>query len=120
MYKIVNAFRQWWAQPKALRSYRDVVIVASMADVPELPASKIYLVHRGGVNRRLVFACPCGTAHRVDVNLMPSTQPCWRLTEKGRKVSLWPSIAVDRDGSACGAHFWLQDNKAMPAEWDRR
>src|SRR5262245_42824183 len=106
MSKLSNFLSRWWPRrhlsAKVLRSYESVVVVSSMSAVPEHPASKIYLVRRDGVDRRLVFACPCGVAHRIDVNLMATVQPCWSVVLRGKRVSLRPSVDVDRED--CQAH----------------
>lgn len=96
--------------------YRKVFVVPSMDDVPANLSKNIFLVNRGGVNRWVVLACPCGCGERLDVNLMSNRRPYWRLRHHRGAVSLLPSLWVPKD--RCGSHFWLIRNRVLWAESD--
>ena len=81
----------------------------------EIPTNAIgdalYLVGSPVKPKWLVLSCPCGCGERLDVSLMKSARPHWRLTRRMGRVSLWPSVWVDSD--KCDCHFWLRNNKVL-------
>ena len=71
-----------------------------MDDVPEDLSKDIFVVNRDGTDRWAVLACPCGCKDRLDVNLMSSRRPFWRLRYHRGAVSLLPSLSVSEDAAA--------------------
>jgi hypothetical protein len=52
----------------------------------------------------LTFACPCGCGAILDLNLMRTHTPCWRVTRhRDRTISAMPSVWT----TTCGSHFWI-------------
>lgn len=114
--KIRDIILKWRWNPSHLRKYHPVMIVASMSDIPAGPLSKnIYLVQRENRNRWVVFDCPRGHEKRIEINLMQNASPSWKIYIKKRKISLYPSIAVE--SPECDCHFWLKNNIAYTAMW---
>jgi hypothetical protein len=62
------------------------------------------IVERGGTRRQIVIACPDGCGEKLSINLDPRSGPAWRLYERRRQWSLFPSI--DKT-SGCRSHFIL-------------
>ncbi|HXP32604.1 MAG TPA: DUF6527 family protein [Acidimicrobiales bacterium] len=53
----------------------------------------------------LIFWCPCGHGHRVELNAQSAQHPRWRLTLDHRgRPSVSPSVDV-QEARRC--HFWL-------------
>ena len=100
-------------QTKAqIAAYGAVRVVASMTAVPKRLSNTIYLVEREGKQRWAVLKCPCGCGVRVDVNLMRSRWPNWRvMRHRDRSMTLMPSLWLSQD--ACGSHFWIYRNRVV-------
>lgn len=92
--------------------YRKVVVLQSMDDVPEVLSNDVFVIHRAGIDRWVVLACPCGCGERLDVNLMTNRRPYWRLRHhRGATISLLPSLWVPEE--RCGSHFWIIRNRVV-------
>src|ERR1700744_2789777 len=76
-------------------------------DVPEaLKKHTVYLVGDDDYLWSAVMACPCGCGKRLEMNLLPTAKPVWKLTEgKSGEISLHPSIWLK---TGCEAHFFLR------------
>lgn len=105
---IARRIRSWLRKQSPAKTYRAVVMVESMTDVPDELGEDIFVVVRGGSVRWALMMCPCGCGDRLTVNLMRTVRPYWRLLMKDGKASLSPSIWVTKD--KCGSHFWLMNN----------
>lgn len=64
------------------------------------------LVFRGTI-RSMALRCPDGCGEVISVNLDPRTGPAWKIFERDRAVSLYPSVWRE---SGCKAHFILWRN----------
>jgi len=92
--------------------YRSVMTVASMDEVPKLLGETIYLVERSGMLRWAVLMCPCRCGKRIEVNLMRSRWPHWRVRRHwDQSVTLMPSLWLSKDD--CGSHFWIYRNRVV-------
>lgn len=78
-----------------------------MSDVPKQPGATIFVVGTEN-NKWVVLECPCGCRDRIDVNLMATRSPYWRLTLKDGKATLYPSLW--RPDTSCGSHFWIRNS----------
>jgi hypothetical protein len=99
---------RWWSRRRPARVISDVKHVLSMNDVPASLGTNLYVVGPRDRPKWVVLACPCDNAERIDVNLMRTNYPRWRLTERNGSVSLAPSLWMPE--STCGSHFWLWEN----------
>jgi len=93
--------------------YSKVIIVQSLTDVPKDPGSNIYIIRNNNYDKWVAFKCPNNCGARIEVNLMKTKYPYWKLKIRKNKISLSPSI----DAKDCGAHFWLEDNKVLWAKY---
>jgi hypothetical protein len=100
----------WWRRLRRRSCFCTARVVQSMDDVPLRPGATLYIVARDDQPRWVVIECPCRCGDRLEVNLMRSRQPCWRLRESGSRVTLSPSIW--RSNGTCGSHFFIEKNKA--------
>ena len=110
--------------PLPWRRWRIIGHVDSGDEVPDkLPHRGVVLV--GTAQPAWVaLDCPCGTGHRLLVNLDSGRHPRWELDSKPR-LSLWPSIDVRAHNRRC--HFVLNEGKVRwipvgrePAQGRRR
>jgi Family of unknown function (DUF6527) len=79
-----------------------------MQDVPKKLKGTLYIVGKPRP-KWAIMACPCRCGQRIDVNLMESRQPSWRLSSDGKEVSLHPSLWMPKE--KCGSHFWIRQNR---------
>ena len=92
---------------------------ASVSDMDDVPAHirprRAYLVATATHHKWLVFDCPCGTGHRIVLNLDRARRPTWavRLCKRGA-LTLHPSVDYRDDRLAC--HYVLWNGRV---EWVR-
>lgn len=107
----MNTFFIWlkalWAWLWRRQHVSRVVRVEGRSELPGNLGSALYVV--GATPKWAVLKCPCGCGEVIDVNLMASRQPCWTLTLKEGRATLYPSLWVAKE--RCGSHFWLRDNR---------
>ena len=86
--------------------------VASRAQLPRrLRPGAIYVV--GPEPSWAVMACPCGTGHRIDLNIAHFGRTRWRIDSQARNV--WPSVHVRRR-SGLDCHFVVRDGSVRWCE----
>jgi hypothetical protein len=96
---------RWLARPLPTRRWRIVAQVEEADLVPDrLPRRGAVLVGPPGAPKWLALDCPCGTGHRLLVNLDSRRRPTWRLVG-ARPLTIRPSLDVTRDGTRC--HFTI-------------
>jgi Family of unknown function (DUF6527) len=106
----------WRPRLRGKPYYQDVVTILSMDDLPADIGLNIYLIRRGGTYRWAVLQCPCMCGRRVEVNLMRSRYPYWRVRKHAGSISLSPSLWVSEE--LCGNHFWVKRNRVVWAEFE--
>ena len=100
----------WWrALPLPWRPWRIVERVGAADEVPErLPQRGVVLVGAPESPAWAVFDCPCGTGHRLMVNLDRTRHPYWTI-ELRRPLSIRPSIDDTTPERRC--HFIVRDGR---------
>ena len=102
-----KSLKKFWSRFTRRNKFNGVVYCSSMSDMPNILDNSIYII--GSPQAKwVVLKCPCGCANRIDINLMQSRKPHWKLEVKNNLVSLWPSLWVPEN--QCGSHFWLKRN----------
>lgn len=83
---------------------------------PRIPKRRAYIVATAILRKWLVFDCPCGTGHRIMLNLDRSRFPYWRLTLSAtRQITLSPSIDYHDEYRRC--HYFLRKGRVI---WAKR
>ncbi len=100
--RLLRFWRSLWRRKAISR----VILVPSMGDVPSNLDDVLYVV--GEKPKWAVLACPCRCGERIDVNLMSSRRPSWRLSMDNGQATLHPSLWLPQE--RCGSHFWLERN----------
>lgn len=72
------------------------------------------IVRRGNL-RSLAIACPDGCGENLTINLDPATGPAWRLYQRQRGLTLFPSIWRD---TGCESHFIIWNNGILWCDGD--
>ena len=116
----IMSFRQkirfLWKQPCPDQPYYSTVkFVNSKSLIPDDTGRTVYIVGTKKIPKWVIFECPCGQKHQLNVPLMKSVSPHWTLIVKRGAATLSPSISVDND--PCTSHFWLRNNRIEWARW---
>jgi hypothetical protein len=82
-----------------------------MNDVPETVGKDIYIVRRVGLDRRVVFECPCRCHRRIDLNLAAGQNPHWNVHHENGVLTIEPSIWLR--SNPCGSHFFVRKNRII-------
>jgi hypothetical protein len=106
----------WWRRRRITAPRLDrIERYRSQAELPEsLPRHQLAIVGTPQSPKWLVLECPCGSGHRLTVNLTGSRQPSWRVVDAETGPNVFPSI--DFDGSERRCHFWIRDGRVR---WSR-
>ena len=85
---------------------------------PRIPKRRAYLVATSILRKWLVFDCPCGTGHRIMLNLDRLRFPYWRLSLSAtRQITLSPSIDYHDEFRRC--HYFLRKGRVIWAKQPR-
>src|SRR3954453_12764087 len=97
----------WWGRHGSTAPrITSIVTYASQGDLPDsLPRRRLALVGSPERPKWAALECPCGTGHRLLINLSAAHKPTWRI-ESPAPPSLRPSI--DYEDAARRCHFWLR------------
>jgi hypothetical protein len=107
-----EVIQRWWKRLIRRRRYGKVVVVDSMSAVPERMGGTIFIVRRGGFDRRAAFGCPCRCGRRIDLNLVRNAQqPSWSAAIEGDTVTLHPSVWLRQD--PCKSHFFVRGSRVI-------
>ena len=90
---------------------------ATVSDMDDVPAHirprRAYLVATATRHKWLVFDCPCGTGHRIVLNLDRARRPRWTVRLcKTAALTLHPSVDYRDARMAC--HYVLSNGRV---EW---
>ncbi|MGR5364337.1 DUF6527 family protein [Vibrio mediterranei] len=73
----------------------------------QIPEKKIIHLIDEDESWSVGFICPCGCGDTLELMLLPTVRPHWRLTlDKKGYPTLYPSVWRK---SRCGSHFWLRN-----------
>lgn len=99
------------------RAWRLEATVSDMDEVPpQIGSRRAYLVATARRHKWLVFDCPCGTGHRIVLNLDRARRPVWTLrVSKRGALTLHPSVDYRDGGLAC--HYVLLGGRV---QWVRQ
>lgn len=106
--KLFENIRVLWRNLRRRKRVDRIVHVESMSEVPKRLKGDLYIVG-SSKPKWAILACPCRCGDRIDVNLMESRQPSWRLSTGGNQVTLHPSLWMPKE--KCGSHFWIRQNR---------
>lgn len=110
-------FRQWWAllrrwiglgAPEAETVYK----VQRVDDEPaQAQAGIVYVIEDAGIEWAAVMSCPGGCGQLLHMNLIPDSEPVWKLIEdESGAATLSPSVWRKE---VCGCHFILRQGKVQ-------
>lgn len=98
----------WWRRRRLTAPRLDELVwFESQTELPqELPRQVVAIVGTRERPKWLVAECPCGTGHRLQLNLTSRYTPRWHLKEHHGKPNLYPSVDAEAPSRRC--HFWLR------------
>lgn len=116
-FRPLTVLRGYWrtvADRVLARPWRVEATVSEVDQVPRrIRARRAFLVAGEARRKWLVFDCPCGSGHRILLNLDRSRRPFWTLrVAKDRRFTIEPSVDYSDDLRSC--HYFLSDGRV---EW---
>lgn len=101
----------WWRRRRITPPRLDQIeCCASHAELPEnLPRHQLAIIGTPVAPKWLVLECPCGSGHRLKVNLAASSRPRWQLVDAEAGPNVFPSI--DFDGRERRCHFLIREGR---------
>ena len=116
-FRPLTVLRGYWravADRVFARPWRVEATVSEVDQVPRrIRARRAFLVAGEARRKWLVFDCPCGSGHRILLNLDRSRRPFWTLrVAKDRRFTIEPSVDYSDDLRSC--HYFLSDGRV---EW---
>lgn len=83
-----------------------------VADAPDvLKDGIVYIVGADGYDWSALMRCPGGCGKTLEMNLLPSVKPVWKVTEdRDGLVSLHPSVWLK---TGCKCHFVLDQGVVL-------
>lgn len=72
--------------------------------------SKIFIILGKDRFKWIYFKCPCGCNNVIQLNLMKSYYPKWKIKiNKDKTINIYPSII----NTKCNSHFWINKNRVI-------
>ncbi len=109
MVNLINLFNKLFHQSK---DYKNLIVVDDLDEIDykkEILARK-FIVLGKEKPKWIYFECPCGCRSTIQLNLMKSYFPKWRITiNKNKTISIYPSVI----NTKCDSHFWINKNKVL-------
>lgn len=99
--RIFNLIRSWFVgRPKPFK-------VVRLQELPDtLDPTTVYILGEGQYLWFMAMLCPCGCGDLLQMSLLPTVEPWWRLIEhKNKSISLYPSVWKK---AGCRSHFFLR------------
>lgn len=115
--RLPAALRGWWRGAAGGVFVRPWRIEATVPEVDQVPrrirARRAFLVAAEARRKWLVFDCPCGSGHRILLNLDRSRRPFWTLrVAEDRRFTLDRSVDYRDHCRTC--HYFLSEGRV---EW---
>jgi hypothetical protein len=96
--------KRWW-QSRHPGPWRVGLVVSEADQIPTaMAAYEAVLVGCNGISKWLAFDCPCGTGHRVMLNLDRARSPHWTVFAEA-PLTISPSVDMETAGRRC--HYLL-------------
>jgi hypothetical protein len=106
-----------WFRRRNAGPWRIAMAVEEADQTPDvIPNQAAVIVRSAGFEKWLTFDCPCGTGHRVMLNLDGNRWPRWSIRTE-RPLTVWPSVDIETDPVRChyvlsnGHVLWINDDR---------
>jgi len=115
----LNRRVDWWGWiPRRWQRWRVVQTVEAGDDVPvAIPTHGAVMVESRGLPTWLAFDCPCGTGHRIMLNLSRDRSPRWAVKSRS-PLTVSPSVDTITAGRRC--HYFLERGRVVWARENRK
>lgn len=103
--KSLERLTSWWQG--------DIRVISAEGDtLPSIiPTGKMVHLRDNGLSWSVGFLCPCGCGDVIELLLLQSIDPHWKLTADNlSRPTLQPSV-WKKDG--CKSHFWLKKGRVI-------
>lgn len=109
MVNFINLFNKLF---KKKEDYKNLIIVNDLEDIDfnKEILSKNFVMIGEEKRKWLYFKCPCGCKNVIQLNLMKSYFPRWRITaNRDKTINIYPSII----NTKCDSHFWINSSRVV-------
>jgi len=102
-----------WRSWLPFRRWHVAAIVTSADEVPAaLPRNGAVLVFDAGLEKWVVFDCPCGRGHRIMLNTDRRRRPAWKVDLRSLdRLTIAPSIDAHTNGRRC--HYFVRRGRVI-------
>jgi hypothetical protein len=109
---VVKRIIRWFRRHRwTTAAFSHTVTVRDRGELPVvLSARAVYLVGTDDAPKWVLFDCPCGRGHEVQLRLSGEC-PLWRVTTNAGRARIRPSVDIVDSGARC--HFWLCDGRTV-------
>lgn len=105
-------FKIFFQKIFGLKNYKQFLIVDDIDAInfkKELDAKKFVITDKNKF-KWIYFRCPCGCKNIIQLNLMKSCYPNWKITiNKDKTINIYPSVI----NTKCNSHFWINKNRVV-------
>ena len=110
--RFVSGVRQWLGSLASRFKKSPRLRIVRTDEMPERPSPRhLYVVGERGEDWYAAMVCPCGCRAVLELNLVPSGRPCWKLTtHHDESPSLFPSVWRQ---VGCRAHFFMRQGRIV-------
>lgn len=111
MGRVNDRLVDWWRRrQRTVPRIDSVAYYERQSEAPtSIPRHKLVLIGKGEHLKWAAFECPCGTGHKIMVNLSTTRAPNWRVVVDNGSPTLLPSINYHDEYGRC--HFWLRSGR---------
>ena len=99
---------------RSLLDWRDLPYATELVyeQLPHrLKQRTLYIVQEDDYFEQAALICPCGCDRVLQMNLLPDSRPCWKVTRHtDGTATLHPSVWRQKD---CRSHFWFRRGRVQ-------
>lgn len=109
MKKLLNKLFYWLKNLFSTSKYK----LKNVKEEPFKMKKNVIYIEGNKLNNDYWYAhliCPCGCDENITLNLIDDTSPCWKVTARNNKVSIYPSIWRTVN---CKSHFWIKNGSII-------
>ncbi len=108
MVNLRKIFKKFWRSNN--KYYKNYIIVGDLDDIKfedEIKKNNFILF---GIEKFkwLYFKCPCRCENTIQLNLMRTISPKWKVSiNRDKTINIYPSVI----NTKCNSHFWVNKNR---------
>jgi len=105
--QLTNWVASWFVPP-----FRCVSFLESADEIPDrLERNTAVIVGTPHYPKWVAFDCPCGSGHRIMLNLDRTRRPAWSANQEFDRLTISPSVDYYDERRRC--HYFIQRGKVV-------